>query len=210
MADFTADQLAEYARTGVAMPDESYPIPDSEHLDKAIEAVGRGTNNTHAAIRRHIMNRAAKLGLAARIPDTWNADGTLKIEKVDLRTPLWKDDAKRIVYGVVMSPGLRDSQGDISDAADIEKAAHRFLTDYRKHDVQHAEVTTTFDGVPIAETVESFIAPQTMDIAGERVVKGAWVLATHITDDDAWNRVQKGEITGYSIGGSGVRIPETA
>lgn len=116
--------------------------------------------------------------------------------------PLFKDDARQLVYGVVLTPGVRDSQGDVISAEDIEKAAHRFLVEYRKHDVQHSEALA---GV---ETVESFIAPQDLMIAGQPVLKGSWVMATHVSDADVWSRVHKGEITGYSIGGSGERIAE--
>jgi Putative phage serine protease XkdF len=129
-----------------------------------------------------------------------------ELKKACLMTvvPLWKDDAKRIVYGVVLTPGLRDSQGDIVSPPEIEKAAHAFLTAYRKHDVQHSEQPA---GV---ETVESFVAPQDMEIAGQNVIKGSWVMATHISDEDTWDRVRKGELTGYSIGGTGERLPEAA
>lgn len=125
---------------------------------------------------------------------------------VDVSVPLWKDDSKQIVYGVALTPGLTDSQGDEIDADEIEKAAHRFLVKYRKHDVQHAEVATDAAGNPLAETVESFIAPSDMVIAGEQVLKGSWVLATHVSDPGTWERVRKGEITGFSIGGSGERF----
>lgn len=124
--------------------------------------------------------------------------------------PLWKDDAKQIVYGVVLTPGVRDSQGDIVSADEIEKAAHAFLVNYRKHDVQHAEVLKGADGQPFAETVESFIAPSDMEVAGGKVLKGSWVMATHITDHATWQRVVKGELGGFSIGGSGERLPEAA
>lgn len=67
----------EMARSGEAMPDGSYPIADEEDLDSAIRAVGRGGAD-HDAIRRHVIKRAEALGLSSRIPDNWNADGSLK------------------------------------------------------------------------------------------------------------------------------------
>ncbi len=75
--DFTADQLREYAHSGVAMPDGSYPIPDRAYLEKAIHAVGRG-NADHDVIRRHIIARAHALGAADLIPSDWNPDGSEK------------------------------------------------------------------------------------------------------------------------------------
>jgi len=71
----TADRK-RMASSGEAMPDGSYPVADSEDLDNAIHAVGRGGAD-HDAIRRHIISRAKALGLSSRIPDDWNADGSI-------------------------------------------------------------------------------------------------------------------------------------
>ena len=65
------------AKSGQAMEDGSYPIADAEDLDNAIHAVGRGGAD-HDAIRAHIIKRAAALGLSSKIPDNWNADGSMK------------------------------------------------------------------------------------------------------------------------------------
>lgn len=55
----------------------SYPVVDEADLDNAIHAVGRG-NADHDAIRKYIIGRADALGLKSKIPDNWNADGSLK------------------------------------------------------------------------------------------------------------------------------------
>lgn len=209
-SDFTADQLRDYARSGIAMPDGSYPVPDAEYLTKAIHAVGRGSNNSHDTIRKHVIKRARALGLSAKIPDGWGADGSIeKSEDVDIRSPLWKDDAQQIVWGVVLTPGLEDSQGDVAPAEEIQKAAHSFLADYRAQDIQHSGVNA--DIVP----VESFIAPCDFTVTDptgkvQTVLKGAWVLASKVNDPEAWESVQKGERTGWSIEGSAVREAITA
>jgi 2'-5' RNA ligase len=119
--------------------------------------------------------------------------------KRELTVPLWKDDAKQIVYGVVMQPDVADSAGDWQSAEDIEAAAHRYLAESRKHDVQHEEEQVAV--VP----VESFIAPADMEIAGAPVLKGSWVMAVKVEDPEVWAAVQKGDLTGFSIGGTGVR-----
>lgn len=168
-----------------------YPYQDEEH---ARNALSRGAQNETGSRLATIRSK-----VKARYPDI----DVTKAE-VELNVPIWKDDAKRLVYGVVLTPGLRDSQGDVVSAEDIEKAAHRFLIDYRKHDVQHDERPA---GV---ETVESWIAPCDMEIAGQPVLEGSWLMATHITDDAVWEKVGKGELGGYSIGGSGVRLPDAA
>lgn len=174
-----------------------FPIQDAEHVRAALSRIAQNAKFSEQAAPK-VQAAAKKLGL-----DVSKAD--VQLERV---VPLWKDDSKQIVYGVALTPGLRDSQGDIVEPEDIEKAAHAYLVNYRKHDVQHAEVVTGADGQAIAETVESFIAPQTMDIAGQKVLKGSWVLGVHINDPDTWQKVQKGELTGFSIGGSGERLPD--
>lgn len=58
------------AKSGLAMPDGSYPIRNKTDLQKAVRAVGRGSGS-HDAIRRHIIKRARALGLMDLIPDDW-------------------------------------------------------------------------------------------------------------------------------------------
>ena len=85
MADPTAAQLKIFAKTGVAMPDESYYVRNADDLHNAILAVGRAAPSNDQtevqrrnAVRRHIINRAKVLNLSSQIPDTWNSDGSLK------------------------------------------------------------------------------------------------------------------------------------
>jgi hypothetical protein len=118
--------------------------------------------------------------------------------------PVWKDDVAQIVYGVVLQPNVVDSQGDTVTAAEIEQAAHRYLVESRQSDVQHNELQA---GV---EVVESYVAPMDMVVGGRKVLKGAWVMAVHITDADLWARVVNDEITGFSIGGTAIREEQAA
>lgn len=74
---YDADDRKRMAGNGQAMPDGSYPIADEEDLDNAIHAVGRGGAD-HDAIRKHIAKRAEAIGQSSKIPDDWNADGSLK------------------------------------------------------------------------------------------------------------------------------------
>jgi HK97 family phage prohead protease len=81
MAKYTADQLKALGAKGQAFknPDGSfsYPCADAEDLTNAIHAVGRG-GASHDALRRYIMARAKAMGLASKIPDNWNSDGSLR------------------------------------------------------------------------------------------------------------------------------------
>jgi len=83
VANPTAVQKRALAKMGYAMPDGSYYIRagaiGASDLQNAIDAVGRGEpQSSHNAIRKHIMKRAKALGLSDKIPDNWQADGSLK------------------------------------------------------------------------------------------------------------------------------------
>lgn len=105
-----------------------------------------------------------------------------------------KEDAKQLVYGVVYEPNVPDAHNDMMDAEEIEKAAHRFLADYRNIDKQH-DFQSGY-----GEVVESYIAPQDFEIGGEVIKKGSWVLVTK-ANDETWEAIKRGEITGYSMAG---------
>lgn len=125
-------------------------------------------------------------------------------DRVTVTAPVCKVDAeKRLVYGVVLEPNVVDSQNEWERPETIERTAHLFLAKYNEETElghQHA----TFD--IRAEVVESYIAPQDLDFDGELTAenvirKGSWVLVVHITDDELWQAVKDGDITGFSIGG---------
>jgi hypothetical protein len=60
---------------GHTMLDGSFPIEDGADLDNAIQSVGRAKDPE--AARRHIIKQAKRLKLEDRVPDSWNADGTV-------------------------------------------------------------------------------------------------------------------------------------
>lgn len=68
---FSDKEREAAASSGEAMRDGSYPIKDKEDLHNAIRAVGRGKNNSHAAIRAHIKRRAKALGAEDELPADW-------------------------------------------------------------------------------------------------------------------------------------------
>lgn len=78
MAKFvSAAQRRQYAKTGVAMSNGDFPIPDEGHLRSA---VGRLANykGDKAAARRHIIARARALGLKSGLESGGSADGKPK------------------------------------------------------------------------------------------------------------------------------------
>ncbi|MDR4942917.1 XkdF-like putative serine protease domain-containing protein [Bacillus wiedmannii] len=116
-----------------------------------------------------------------------NFEKSVKVIKSD-------DEAERLVYGIVYEPDTIDSHGDFADEKTIEKAAHEFMLKYRQIDKNHDFVAG------VGEVVESYIAPADMELNGEPVKKGTWILTTK-ADEETWEAIKKGEFQGYSLAG---------
>lgn len=130
-----------------------------------------------------------------------------RIERqITLYVPIEKADAemRRISYGVVLEPDTEDLQGDILEPEDIELAAHTYMEDSQSAGEMHLQMV---DG---AKVVESFLAPSDFSVQKtdgdlEIVRKGSWVMAIR-WPEPIWKRIVDGELTGFSVGGSGVRL----
>ncbi|MED3352997.1 XkdF-like putative serine protease domain-containing protein, partial [Bacillus thuringiensis] len=114
-------------------------------------------------------------------------------KKVDIITK--SEDEQKLVYGVVYEPGVADAHNDFMTAEEIEKAAHEFMKEAQNIDTQHDFTAGA------GEIVESYIAPDDLEINGTTIQKGSWVIATKASDE-VWEKIQKGEITGYSMAGT--------
>lgn len=107
------------------------------------------------------------------------------------------DAAKQIVYGIVYSPMIADSQGDWASAESIEKMAHDFNAKNRAHaiDIEHNLHPSG------AAVVESFIARK----GDPDYPEGAWAMGIR-TPDDIWELVKAKKINGLSMYGKGERV----
>jgi hypothetical protein len=74
----SAAQRKEYAKTGVAMKNGDFPIPDEGHLRAAIGRLANYTGNK-AAARRHIIKRAKALGKTSMLPKDWHVSKAQEI-----------------------------------------------------------------------------------------------------------------------------------
>ena len=113
------------------------------------------------------------------------------------------DTENHFVNGIVYEPMVEDSQGNYMTETEITKAAHWFMKNGGDVDLQHC-----FKKCEGAEVVESYIAKCDMEIEGQEVKKGTWLMTMEITDANVWKSIQKGEITGFSMGGAGVYSEE--
>jgi hypothetical protein len=119
------------------------------------------------------------------------------------------DSVKRIVYGRALVPDRVDSQKDIVTREDIEETAHNFLINLQKAYVEllNGKQTTKASEIGFMHKVFKGVGGFGYIVESYIDDDGSWVLATKITDDRVWDMVEKGEITGYSVGGRGRRIP---
>jgi hypothetical protein len=118
--------------------------------------------------------------------------------------PIAKSEKQRYTLGVVYAPGERDYHGDTMTPEELEKSAWAFaqkdgLTG--RVGIQHQSGT---DGA--GKVVESYIyrGPEwkIKDTSGrDQVIKpGSWMLGT-VWDTDAWTKIERGALTGYSLQG---------
>ena len=113
------------------------------------------------------------------------------------------DADSHFVTGIVYEPMVEDTQGNYMTEEEITKAAYWFAKNGNQVDLQHC-----FQKCDGAEVVESYVAKCDMEIEGETIKKGTWLMTMEITDSDVWDSIQKGDITGFSMGGVGVYSEE--
>lgn len=111
-----------------------------------------------------------------------------------------KSADQQVVYGVVSEPGVIDLQGDRLSESEIRKACHKFMQTSQQINKEH-------EGPAKADIIESYIAPVDFRCGGQHVRKGSWVLGVKVHDTGLWRAIKKGEITGFSIAGTGTRTP---
>lgn len=136
----------------------------------------------------------------------------MEIIKTVASVPIQKVDAEnRTIIGVVYkatkeldengkpkSKDTVDTHGNWATEAEVKKACHNFnkklLSGKAGVDKQHN------DKPGYGVVVESYIAMA--DIPEIKAAKGDWVAAVEVTDLVCWDQIQKGEIEGFSIGGT--------
>ena len=113
------------------------------------------------------------------------------------------DASNHFVTGIVYEPLTEDAHGNFMTEDEITKAAYYFAKNGGDVDLQHS-----FEPLEGAEVVESWIAKADFQCGDEAVQKGTWLMTMEITDQKIWDAIEKGEITGLSMGGVGVYSKE--
>lgn len=94
----SAAKRDEYAKSGIAMPNGDFPIPDEGHLRSAVGHYG-GYTGDKAAAKKHIIARAKALNLVRLLPDDWGVPGA----DADKRAPAGAIGAAGSAAGVAVA-----------------------------------------------------------------------------------------------------------
>ena len=119
------------------------------------------------------------------------------------------DKQHKVAYGwaYVCKKGVsvvEDHSGDTWDIAEVEKTAHDFVLECRVGAERHVVKGG-------AELVESLVFSKAVqDALGIDIKKDGesvegWFVGFRITDEELLNKVEKGELSMFSIGGTGIR-----
>lgn len=105
--------------------------------------------------------------------------------------------------GVVLQPEIIDAHGDIISKEVIEEAADNFLANYNKvtkTGVQHSRFFDDF------EILQSYVTLVDLPLGTKEYPAGSWIVKGRVNNDEVWQAVKKGKLTGFSIGGTGKAI----
>jgi hypothetical protein len=110
-------------------------------------------------------------------------------------SPVKKSDSKkRIVWAEVYAPDRPDADNEFMRADEIEKMAYDFMKSMKLDAVDHQHSQNEADAAGCV-VVESFIARK----GDPDFIEGAWVVGMYIGNDELWEKVEKGEINGFSM-----------
>ena len=112
------------------------------------------------------------------------------------------DEYKKMVSCIVLEPTDPDNtdlQGDFYTEEDIEKAMLSFVENGMMLNEMH-EKDKIYKNSDVL-LAENYIAP--VDFDG--IKKGSWIQSYKIKNDEVWEKILNGEITGVSIEGVGKR-----
>lgn len=112
---------------------------------------------------------------------------------------------QRLVFGwasITTQDGapVVDVHGDSMPTEVLEKAAYRYTLQSRAGKRQHA-------GEPVMHLVESVVLTKAkQDAMGVDLGREGWWVGFHVPDDATWGAIKSGDVTGFSIGGRGVKV----
>jgi hypothetical protein len=116
------------------------------------------------------------------------------------------DDEMRMVFGfasVIENPAgtVVDTQNDTIDSSELLKSVTTYMEGARIAKEMHV-------GGKIGEVIHSFpLTPELAKSLGISTPQYGWIVGMKVHDESTWQRVKKGELASFSIGGSATRVP---
>lgn len=101
-----------------------------------------------------------------------------------------------VVYGIVYPVNEKDTDDDYAIPEEVEKASWVFMEDYQEFNYMHKEDLSKRDIVLVACACALADAPDL------QIKKGDWYIAVKIYNPDLKQKIESGEITGFSMEGS--------
>lgn len=124
-------------------------------------------------------------------------DGTAEVQSYG--SILKADNDTHYITGIVYEPMTADTDDEFMSAEEIAKAEKYFTENQGKIDEKHSFRPT--EGLSV---VDSWIQKCDCTIEGNVIKAGTWLMTVKCDNDKVWDKVQKGEYTGFSMGGKGI------
>jgi hypothetical protein len=143
---------------------------------------------------------------------------TKKMEKFNRTVELLKiDEDERNVWGIFSMSKIGDelvvdSQDDIIQPEELEKAAHNFTLSANR------QMGNRHDKMQVGNLIESFVLTPEKGEFLEKSLRAAgadatihpdatvWFGGFHVDDDDTWDLIKSGKFQSFSIGGRAEKV----
>jgi len=130
---FSPEKRRDLAKSGIALPDGSFPIVTTEDLKNAIMAFGRAKNK--AAAKRHIIKRARALKKTSLIPENWGKkdarDASMRRKGMS-GTPTEVPKKRMIRYGESETDAAEMEDDDMTSPMSRDELMKRVFRDKKK------------------------------------------------------------------------------
>lgn len=119
---------------------------------------------------------------------------------IDKTLPIRKlDEDQKMVFCIVYSPDETDTQGDYASADVIKEAAYNFMRCARTNNVDKQHDFIPDEGF----VAESWLVKENDTVFPEEL-PGSWAVGIKVENDETWQLIKSGEITGLSLAGLAV------
>ena len=191
-----------------AKPEESLPenaVESNRHAESESTTLDAAQDN----LKTSLSGLKKKLNL---VQGFYEANQEIKKRHKVEFSIIEKNEEERLVKAPALIPEQTDLQNEVVSANEIRRAAHNYMIkmnfqkdpDFLKSIGLNTRADRGFMHVEFTRKmaiVESSIAVEDRTENGRNIRKGTWIVTMKIFDDEVWNLIKAGKITGFSIGG---------